>query len=102
MARAYSEIHEARERGGRFRPGQWITRTFPQTFRRHARAFALALAVTIAGGVFGAAILLFEPEAKGDMLPFGGSAGDPSKRVAMRSRRTQIGWRASRRLSPAS
>ncbi len=82
VARAYGEIHETRERGGRFRAGQWITHTFPQTFRRHGRAFALAVAVTIAGGVFGAAVLLFEPEAKGDLLPFGGLAGDPAKRVA--------------------
>src|ERR1700757_261889 len=38
VSRAYAEIHETRERKT-FRPWRWFTRDFPQTFRRHPKAF---------------------------------------------------------------
>src|SRR6266498_2760380 len=49
VARAYSEIHESRSRPARVDPFKWFLRTLPQTFRRHARAFWLSVAITVAG-----------------------------------------------------
>src|SRR6266852_5453116 len=63
VSRAYAEIHEARDRR-RFRPWRWFTTEFPQTFRRHARAFQLAVALTIIGTAFGALALRIDSEAK--------------------------------------
>ena len=56
VSRAYAEIHETRERR-RFRPWRWISVEFPRAFRRHMRAFQLAVALTIAGAAFGAIAL---------------------------------------------
>ena len=53
VARAYSEIHETRGDRKRFAPMAWFLQTLPQTFRRHVRAFYLALMVFVAGGLFG-------------------------------------------------
>src|SRR6266498_1617008 len=53
VARAYGEIHETRERPHRLAPVYWFFNTFPQTFRRHLRAFLLSAAITIAGSLFG-------------------------------------------------
>ncbi len=50
VARSFSEIHESRGRTAGFAPFTWFFRTFPSTFRRHFRAFALALAMTLLGG----------------------------------------------------
>ncbi len=82
VARAYAEIHESRDKRTRLAPLVWITRTFPQTFRRHAWAFALSLAVTLAGSSFGAFVLYIEPGVKSTILaPFPHLHGDPSERV---------------------
>ena len=83
-ARAYAEIHETRERGQRFAFFKWFTRDFPAAFRRHIRAFALAVAITLAGTGFGAFAVAFDPEAKEAILPemFANHLGDPAKRVA--------------------
>ena len=43
VARAYGEMHETREKRRRIQPLVWFFRTFPQTFRRHARQFYLSL-----------------------------------------------------------
>ena len=48
VSRAYAEIHETRE-PETFRPWRWLTREFPRVFRRHARAFQLSVALTLAG-----------------------------------------------------
>ncbi|HWJ39856.1 MAG TPA: hypothetical protein VNT29_01925, partial [Candidatus Limnocylindrales bacterium] len=45
VSRAYAEIHESRDRR-RFRPWRWFTVEFPRTFRTHARAFHLSVALT--------------------------------------------------------
>ena len=45
VSRAYSDVHEIRTRSSRFRPLVWLFQTFPQTFRRHIRAFWLSVAV---------------------------------------------------------
>jgi uncharacterized membrane protein SpoIIM required for sporulation len=82
VALAYAEIHEAREKrkSGSFR--KWFTTTFPQTFRRHIRAFQLSLAVTVLGTAFGGAALHFDPESKHVMMPFSHLMESPSERVA--------------------
>src|SRR5580698_4872789 len=81
VSRAYAEIHEARERK-RFRPWRWVTREYPQTFRRHLRAFQLATLLTIGGIAFGALALRIDPEAKSVIMPFEHLQGSPSERVA--------------------
>ncbi len=82
VARAYGEIHQTRERAARLRPLLWLRVTLPQTFRRHVRAFWLALAVTLAGFAFGGVALQFDPEAKAVIMPFSHLLGSPAERVA--------------------
>jgi uncharacterized membrane protein SpoIIM required for sporulation len=82
VALAYAEIHETRERRGRGSFKKWFFNTFPQTFRKHIRAFQLSLAITAAGTAFGAAALHFDPDAKRIMMPFSHLMETPSERVA--------------------
>jgi uncharacterized membrane protein SpoIIM required for sporulation len=82
VARAYGEIHEVRRRPHRLAPLRWFFETFPQTFRRQAGAFWLSGAVMLAGTLFGVAVMLFDPESKSVVMPFGHLLGDPSERVA--------------------
>jgi uncharacterized membrane protein SpoIIM required for sporulation len=81
VSRAYSEIHESRERK-RFRPWRLFTVEFPRAFRSHLRAFELTVALTILGAVFGGLAVEFDPEAKGVIMPFEGLQITPSERVA--------------------
>jgi uncharacterized membrane protein SpoIIM required for sporulation len=81
VARGYAEIHEARERK-RFRPWRWVTEEYPRTFRRHWKAFQLAMVLTIGGVAFGALALRIDPEAKSVIMPFEGLQGSPADRVA--------------------
>jgi len=82
VARGFSEIHEPRRLRGGFSPFAWFFRTFPTTFRRHIRAFALAAAVTLLGGVFGAVTLHMDRADKEILLPFEHLLGSPAERVA--------------------
>lgn len=82
VARAYGEIHETREKQRRFFPLQWLFKTWPQTFRKHIRAFYLSLAITIAGCAFGGLAIAFDPDAKAVLMPFSHLMQDPAKRVA--------------------
>ena len=82
VARAYGEIHETREKRRRLFPLQWLLQTWPQTFRRHIRAFYLSLAVTLAGCAFGGLAIAFDPDAKPVLMPFSTLMQDPAKRVA--------------------
>ncbi len=82
VARAYGEIHETREKPHRLRPRDWFFNTFPQTFRRHIRAFALSLAITLLGCAFGGFAVAFDRESKSVLMPFSHLHGDPAKRVA--------------------
>lgn len=91
VARAYAEIHETRSGRLRFRPWQWVTRTFPQTFRRHAGAFWLATALMLVGAFFGARILQVNPEARQAVMPFDHLLVHPSERVAMEERQSAEG-----------
>lgn len=80
VSRAYAEIHEARDRR-RFRPWRWFTIEFPRAFRRHARAFYLAVALTVAGSAFGSLALRIDTEAKSVIMPFEGLQMSPAERV---------------------
>ncbi len=81
VTRAYAEIHEARDRR-KFRPWRWFTTDFPRTFRRHVRAFQLAVALTLVGSAFGALAVRMDPEAKSVLMPFEGLQMSPAERVA--------------------
>ncbi len=82
MARAYGEIHESREKRHRFRPLHWFFIVFPQTFRRHAVAFWLAIAITLAGCIFGGIVIAVDSDSKEVLLPFEHLQGSPAERVA--------------------
>ena len=88
VARAYGEIHESREKARRLRLFHWFFVLFPQTFRRHLRAFWLSLAVTLAGCLFGGIALALDPEAKPVLLPFPHLQGSPAERVANEEKAT--------------
>ncbi|HET8824317.1 MAG TPA: stage II sporulation protein M [Terriglobales bacterium] len=94
VARAYAACHPQRRQSAqgvwcplcashaqRFRPKRWLIETLPQTFRRHARAFALSVALTIAGSTFGSLALLLDPNAKPVLMPFSALLQSPAERV---------------------
>ena len=81
VSRAYSEIHETREKQRRLFPLQWFFQTLPQTFRRHIRAFYLSLAITIAGCMFGGGAIALDPDSKSVLMPFPELMQDPVQRV---------------------
>ena len=82
VSRSYGETHETRRLPDRFSPRRFLAETFPRTFRRHLRAFALAAAVTLAGTVFGGLAVALDADAKPALIPFSHLEGDPSRRVA--------------------
>jgi uncharacterized membrane protein SpoIIM required for sporulation len=82
VARAYANVHELRQRQGRFSPLRWFFQAFPETFRAHIRAFALALAITIFGCAIGGIAIVADKEAKSVILPFSHLQISPSERVA--------------------
>lgn len=88
VARAYGEIHETRLREHRFSPLRWFLLTLPQTFRRRWRPFALAVAVTLGGALFGGVAVTVDPEAKSITIPFSNLHGDPNERVAQEEKAT--------------
>ncbi|MCB1065989.1 MAG: stage II sporulation protein M [Verrucomicrobiae bacterium] len=83
VARAYSQLHERRAEGIPFRPWKWLSQTFPQTFRRHWRAFVLSSGTFWAGALLGAIIMMWNPEMKTEFIPaqFSHTHESPSKRV---------------------
>jgi uncharacterized membrane protein SpoIIM required for sporulation len=83
VARAYGEIHETRRKPRLAAMWRWVARTFPQTFRRHARAFGLATLAMLVGSVFGAFAVAVDPEAKLVLMPFPHLQIDPAERVAI-------------------
>lgn len=88
VARAYGEIHETRTKPHRLAPVHWFFNTFPRTFRRHVRAFALSAAVTMVGCLFGGLVIQLDPESKAVIMPFSHLLGDPAERVAREERAT--------------
>ncbi|MBS0659210.1 MAG: stage II sporulation protein M [Verrucomicrobia bacterium] len=89
VARAYAELHSAREADdSRWKPLHWFLHEYPRTFRRHLRAFWLVLAITLAGCVFGAYAVHRDQEAKQIILPFSHLLGSPNDRVAQEENRS--------------
>lgn len=89
VARAYAELHSAREADdSRWKPLHWLLHTFPQTFRRNFRAFLLVVAITLVGCVFGGYAVQRDLEAKEIILPFGHLLGSPNERVAQEEQRS--------------
>ncbi len=82
VSRAYGEIHETRGNQTRLHPLHWFFCSLPQTFRRHLRAFFLAVGITLAGCFFGAGAIAFDPEAKQVITPFPHLLQNPAERVA--------------------
>ena len=82
VARAFGEIHETRKKPHRLAPLHWFFSTFPQTFRKHIRAFWICLVAMLLGSAFGGFVILVDPAAKDVLLPFAHLHGDPSERVA--------------------
>ena len=82
VARAFGEIHGSPEKPHRLAPLHWFFSTFPQTFRKHVRAFWICLATMLVGGAFGGFVIGVDPAAKEVLLPFSHLLGDPSERVA--------------------
>ena len=82
VARAYGEAHEVRRRGPRPDPFRWFFRTFPRVFRGRRRAFALSMALTLAGVAFGVGALAANPDSRSVLMPFPGLLQDPKERVA--------------------
>ena len=81
VARAYAEIHEARTTRTRFRFLHWFLATFPQTFRRHFRAFAVSLGISLLGTVFGSFATVVDPDSRHVTMAFGHDELTPTQRV---------------------
>jgi uncharacterized membrane protein SpoIIM required for sporulation len=81
LGRAFGEIHETREKPYRLRPLQWFFTIFPQTFRKHIRAFWISLLAIIVGAAFGGFTMMIDSRTKQILLPFAHLQGDPSERV---------------------
>ena len=81
VARAYSEIHETREKRRRLFPLKWFFQTLPQTFRRHIREFQFAVLITIVGCALGVFLTAVDPGSREVTMPFGHDRMRPSERV---------------------
>lgn len=82
VARAYAEVHESRRPGRRAGWLRWAFGAFAASFRRHPTAFAVSLAATLCGALFGAFIAAAAPHHKAVIIPFDHLHGSPSQRVA--------------------
>jgi uncharacterized membrane protein SpoIIM required for sporulation len=82
VARAYAEIHETREKPHRFSPFTWLSKTFPRTFRKHIRAFAFVVIITVVGSLFGGIAIYLDPDSKKVLMPFEHLMMSPTERVA--------------------
>jgi len=72
VARAYTELYyEPPMRSKIWQPKRWgrIFTEFPETFRRHARYFALALLITLLGCAFGGIAVRYDPASVDVLLP---------------------------------
>lgn len=81
VGRAYAEIHESRDRKTRFSFRNWLLSAFPQAFRRRSSAFLLCLLIFLAGGAFGAVVIVADPAAREVLLPFSHLQDGPAQRV---------------------
>jgi uncharacterized membrane protein SpoIIM required for sporulation len=81
VGRAFGEIHETREKPHRLRPLYWFFTIFPQTFRKHIRAFWISLVAIMVGAAFGGFAVMIDSSAKQILLPFAHLQENPSERV---------------------
>ena len=101
LARSYGQMHRRQRRALPFSPWKWFTRTFPETFRRHSRAFLLACLVMGLGVFFGGFALKVDPSAREVLMPFSHLLQDPAHPVAEEEkadaefRKTTVGKRAT-------
>jgi uncharacterized membrane protein SpoIIM required for sporulation len=72
VARAYAELYFAPPvRSDLWQPRRWlrIFTAFPETFRRHAGYFALAMLITLLGCAFGGLAVRYDPASVDVLLP---------------------------------
>lgn len=82
VGRAYAEIHSGSMGQRRYSPWTFLFKTFPRAFRARLATFWLALAITIAGVLFGSCAISLDPEAKPVLMPFAQLLETPRQRVA--------------------
>ncbi|MBM3289437.1 MAG: stage II sporulation protein M, partial [Candidatus Hydrogenedentes bacterium] len=90
VSRAYGHIHEVRGRPHRVAPLYWVFITLPQTFRRHAWAFALSVGITLAGTLLGGGAIAFDTGAKDVLLGYPHLRIDPRERVRIEEKQTDV------------
>ena len=81
VGRAYAELHRGTARKQGYSLWRFLSRTFPRTFRARLAAFWLALAITVAGVLFGSCAISFDPDAKPVLMPFAQLLETPRQRV---------------------
>jgi uncharacterized membrane protein SpoIIM required for sporulation len=71
VARAYAELYFAPPARSDLWPRRWlrIFTAFPETFRRHARYFALAVLITLLGCALGGLAVRYDPASVDVLLP---------------------------------
>lgn len=85
----YAEIHSSTRDSRRFKPWQWLTEVFPDTFRRQIWGFHVALALTVVGAMLGALLIASGTEGREAIYPFRHLVEQtPSERVAREERPT--------------
>ncbi len=88
VSRAYAEVYG----NGKIRKkpslSQFFFGKFPAVFRKHLRFFQIALAVMLAGCLFGGGATVLDTEAKSILMPFPHLQTDPSERVKMEESET--------------
>jgi uncharacterized membrane protein SpoIIM required for sporulation len=102
VARAYSEIHETREKRRRLFPLKWFFQSLPQTFRRHIREFQFAVLVTVIGCAFGVFLTVVDPSSREVTMPFGHDRMRPSERVRQEETSTNDRLAGNKTLFSAS
>jgi uncharacterized membrane protein SpoIIM required for sporulation len=80
VARAYVELHDAPQ-NSRFSFWRFLSKGFPQAFRRHIKAFALCLIITAVSAGLGAGALALDYDTKSVMMPFSHLNRTPAQRV---------------------
>jgi uncharacterized membrane protein SpoIIM required for sporulation len=79
----YAEIHSVTRNSRQFRPWEWLTQTFPQTFRRQIWGWHVAVWLTVVGGLLGAVLIAAGVEGREAIYPFPHLVNQtPSERVA--------------------
>ncbi|WP_050023885.1 stage II sporulation protein M [Verrucomicrobium sp. BvORR034] len=89
----YAEIHSATRNSRHFKPWHWLTRTFPDTFRRQIWGFNMAVILTFVGAMLGGILVLHGNEGREAIFPsqFGHLVEQtPSQRVAREERPTEF------------